>query len=161
MAGDEGYVGLARRLQDAGAAAVTIHARTASQGFRGEADWRHIARVVEALDVPVIGNGDVTEPADAARMFEETGCDAVMIGEAAMGRPWIFRQVTALMEKGQAPSPPQEEILGILLQHHRGLVEHHGEGRGTIMMRKQSCHYAKHLTNGKSFNQAVIRRAAE
>jgi tRNA-dihydrouridine synthase B len=94
-------------------------------------------------------------------MFRETGCDAVAIGQAAVGKPWIFRQAIALLETGhETPAPPQSEILGILLKHYRGLAEHHGEKRGTIIMRKQSCHYAKHLHNGKAFNLAVTRASS-
>ena len=152
----------ARRCEAAGAAAVCLHPRFAEGASSRPPDWGLIAEVKRAVAIPVVGNGGIRTPADAVRMFEETGCDAVMIGEAAMGRPWIFRQVAALMEEGKQPlPPPQEEILGILLQHYRGLVEYHGERRGTIMMRKQSCHYAKHLANGKSFNQAVIRASTE
>lgn len=147
----------ARRCEAAGAAAICLHPRFAEGASSLPPDWRLIAEVKRAVSVPVIGNGGIRTPADAKHMFEETGCDAVMIGEAAFGRPWIFQQVVALMETGTVPPPPsQEELIEILLDHYRGLVDHHGERRGTIMMRKQSCHYARHLVNGKAFNQAVI-----
>jgi len=148
----------AQRCEAAGAAAICLHPRFAEGAAARPPDWRLIAEVKRAVSIPVVGNGGIRTPADAIRMFQETGCDAVMIGEAAMGQPWVFRQVASLLETGAEPSPPpHEEILDLLLQHYRGLVEHHGEHRGTIMMRKQSYHYAKHLQNGKYFNRDVIQ----
>jgi tRNA-dihydrouridine synthase B len=97
VVGDEGYLELGRRLQDAGVAALTLHARPASAYFRGHADWTKIARLVEAVDIPVIGNGDVTTPQRAVEMLEQTGCGGVMIARAALGKPWIFRQAKALL----------------------------------------------------------------
>ncbi len=148
----------AQRAEAAGAAAICVHPRFSQGASSLPPDWSLIARVKDAVSVPVVGNGGIRHPHDALRMFEQTGCDAVAIGQAAMGKPWIFRQITALLATGEvAPVPTHEEILEILLEHYRGLVAHHGEKRGTIMMRKQSCHYAKHLQNGREFNQAVIR----
>lgn len=146
-----------RQCEAAGAAAICLHPRFAQGAGAAPPDWGLIAQVKRAVSVPVTGNGGIHAPADALRMFQETGCDAVMIGQAAVGKPWIFRQTEAFLESGQAaPSPTQEEILVIVLEHYEGLVAHHGERRATIMMRKQSCHYAKHLHNGKSFNMAVV-----
>ncbi len=99
-------VDLARRLEDLGVKALTLHARTRSQMFKGEASWEWIARVKQAVSIPVIGNGDVKEPADALRLFHETGCDAVMIGRAAIGNPWIFQRAHALLRTGVDPGPP-------------------------------------------------------
>jgi len=148
----------AKRCEAAGAAAVCLHPRFAEGASSLRPDWNLIAGVKRAVSIPVVGNGGIRTPADAMRMFDETGCDAVMIGEGAMGKPWLFRQINAILETGKEPPlPAHEEILEILLDHYRGLVEHHGEKRGTIMMRKQSCHYAKHLKNGRAFNQDVIQ----
>lgn len=99
-------VDLARRFEDAGVAAITVHARTRAQMLKGEADWEWIARVKQAVSVPVIGNGDVRSPLDVERMFESTGCDAVMIGRAAIGNPWIFRRSHAYLKTGVDPGPP-------------------------------------------------------
>jgi nifR3 family TIM-barrel protein len=92
---DISAVELAKRCEDEGAAAVTLHARTRQQGYKGSADWALIARLKQALRVPVIGNGDVTSPAHAVRMMRETGCDAVMIGRGLIGNPWLFRACEA------------------------------------------------------------------
>ncbi len=153
--GDD-YVDLARRLQDAGAAAVAIHARTASQGFRGAADWRHIARVVDALDVPVIGNGDVTEPADAVKMMRATGCAAVMIARAACGRPWVFGQAAAAL-RGEPipPAPPPAARMAIALLHAQMLVLEFGERIAMHQMRAQMHHYVRGLPDARQFRAAA------
>ncbi len=148
----------ARRCEAAGAKAICLHPRFASGAASLRPDWDLIRQVKEAVAVPVIGNGGIRTPEDAKRMFDETGCDAVMIGEGCFGRPWIFREITALMATGRLSPPPTDaEMLDILLEHYEGLVAHHGERRGTIMMRKQSCHYAGRMKNGRAFNEAVIR----
>jgi nifR3 family TIM-barrel protein len=155
-------VEMARRCEGAGAAAVCVHPRPAEGAAASPPDWRVIAEVKRAVSIPVTGNGGVHTPADVARMFRETGCDAVAVGQAALGRPWIFRQAAALLDEGREPPPPsQAEILAALLEHYRGLIAHQGERRGTISMRKQSCHYAKHLARGKAFNLAVIRASSQ
>ena len=155
-------VEMARRCAGAGAAAICVHPRPAEGAATAPPDWRIIAEVKRAVSIPVTGNGGIHTAADVARMFQETGCDAVAVGQAAIGRPWIFRQSAALLDEGrELPAPSQEEIRAALLDHYRGLVEHQGERRGTISMRKQSCHYAKHLTRGKAFNLAVIKASSE
>lgn len=116
-------VELARVAEDVGVAAIAIHGRTAVQGFSGEADWAPIAEAKAAVNIPVIGNGDVRTPEDAARMFRETGCDAVMIGRAALGNPWVFREVRSeLTGRGPAPPPSPEERLRITWEHARLLA---------------------------------------
>lgn len=98
---------IARIAQESGAAAVAVHGRTREQYYAGSADWDIIRRVKEALTIPVIGNGDVTGPESAERMLRETGCDAVLIGRAARGNPWIFRQTIHYLETGELlPRPP-------------------------------------------------------
>ena len=94
-------VEIAKAAEDAGAAAVAVHGRTREEFYSGKADWKIIAEVKKAVNIPVIGNGDVTDGESAKRMLEETGCDGVMIGRAARGNPWIFREVTAYLENGR------------------------------------------------------------
>ena len=102
----ESYLELGRICQGEGADAVTMHGRHAKQGYRGVADWSRIARLKEALAIPVLGNGDVRTPEDARRMLAETGCDGVMIGRGATRNPWVFRQAAAVLGAGQALAAP-------------------------------------------------------
>ncbi len=135
---------LARRLEDTGIAALTIHARTRSQRFRGEADWSWIARVRKAISIPLIGNGDVREPADVRTMFEETGCDGVMIGRGAMGNPWIFSRARALLAQGWDPGPPAfGERIRAFLELLDESVKEKGEPRGVYESRKHLSGYLK------------------
>jgi nifR3 family TIM-barrel protein len=113
-------VGIALRCQDAGARALTIHARSRTQMFTGRADWDEIARVVERLEIPVIGNGDVTTPEDVIRMKEQTGCAGVMIARGSFGNPWIFRQARELLQgRPRSPDPTTAERLETALEHAR------------------------------------------
>ena len=155
---DGSYVEFARRMQDAGAVAVTVHWRAASQGFRGEPGWEPIARVAEALDVPVIGSGDVQQPEDAPRMMRETGCDGVMIARGAWGRPWFFDQAAAALRgEGPAPDPGIEVRLGVALLHAQMLVLDAGERIAMHEMRAQMHHYVKGLPNAGHFRREANR----
>jgi tRNA-dihydrouridine synthase B len=135
---------LARRLEDCGIAALTIHARTRSQAFKGQADWSWIARVKRAVSIPVVGNGDVRQPADVLRMFDETGCDAVMIGRGAIGNPWLFARARALLRGAPDPGPATlEERIAVYLELLESAVEEKGEPRGVYEMRKHLSGYVK------------------
>ncbi len=116
-AGELNYLELGRICQEEGADAVTLHPRTARQQYSGRADWSHIGRLVEALSIPVIGNGDVEVPEDALRMFAETGCAMVMIGRAVLKNPWIFRQTADLLETGSYDEPPLKERFRVIRRH--------------------------------------------
>lgn len=138
--GDETCVEFARRMEDAGAAAVTVHGRYALQLYRGRADWDAIARVKAAVSIPVVGNGDVKSGADAVALVERTGCDAVMIARAAEGNPWVFAQCKAALAGELEPAKPSvEERIAMARRHARLLAER--EGRNIVRMRKHAMWY--------------------
>ncbi len=138
--GDETCVEFARRMEDAGAAAVAVHGRYALQLYRGRAEWDAIARVKVAVSIPVVGNGDVKCGADAVALVERTGCDAVMIARAAEGNPWVFAQCKAALAGEPEPAKPSvEERIAMARRHARLLAER--EGRNIVRMRKHAMWY--------------------
>ena len=141
-------VEIARIAEASGAAAVAVHGRTREQYYSGKADWDIIRQVKEAVRIPVIGNGDVNSAQKARQMFEETGCDAVMVGRAARGNPWIFREIRQYLETGEIPErPPREEIRHMMLRHARMQIEHKGEYIGIREMRKHISWYTAGYPN--------------
>ncbi len=127
-------------LQELGVCWVTMHGRTRSQKFRGHANWDHIADLVEVLDIPVVGNGDVVDGESYRRMVAETGCHAVMIGRGAIGNPWIFARMRAVDEGRDEPEIPFAEMCAVTADHIRGEVAIRGEKQGCLVVRK---HIAK------------------
>ncbi len=151
-------VELARLVVDAGAAAVTVHGRTRSQFYAGKADWGIIAAVKKAVDVPVIGNGDIRTPQDAASMMKETGCDAVMIGRAALGNPWIFSQTVHYLETGVLlPGPTLKERVAKALRHFELLMGFKGETVAVWEMRKHAAWYMKGIRGAARLRELVNR----
>ncbi|HET6387366.1 MAG TPA: tRNA dihydrouridine synthase DusB [Armatimonadota bacterium] len=143
-------------LEAAGAAAITIHPRKAGQRFEGAADWSLIRKLKESLRIPVIGCGDVHTPADAERMFAETGCDAVMVGHAALGNPWIFQQMKSYFETGAAGvEPTVEEKLAMTERHVRMLCDLKGERAATVEMRTHIQWYLKGVPGAARIRDAV------
>ncbi|MDZ7341948.1 MAG: tRNA dihydrouridine synthase DusB [candidate division KSB1 bacterium] len=133
-------------LEDCGISAITLHARTQSQQYHGQADWSAIAKLKTLVTVPVIGNGDVRTAADAKRMLDDTGCDLVMIGRAALGNPWLFQQAHSLLETGQTLSPPGlSERLAIMLHHLEDCASVRGEMIAVYEMRKHLAWYTHGL----------------
>jgi nifR3 family TIM-barrel protein len=140
-------VAIGLRCQDAGARALTLHPRTRAQMYTGAARWDEIAAVVAALDIPVIGNGDIKTAEDAVRMHRETGCAAVMIARGSFGQPWIFTQARALLDGHlQSPAPPVAERFAIALRHARMAAEFEVDPKGAaIEFRKHLGWYVKGL----------------
>jgi len=140
-------VSIALRCQDAGARVLTLHPRTRAQMYSGDARWDEIAAVASALDIPVIGNGDIKTAEDAARMYRETGCDGVMIARGSFGQPWVFTQARALLEGKPMPAtPPVEERFAIASDHARMAQAYENDPRGAaIEFRKHLGWYVKGL----------------
>ena len=139
-------VEIARIAEGSGAAAIAVHGRTREQYYSGKADWDIIRQVKEAVSIPVIGNGDVDSPRKARAMLEETGCDSVMVGRAARGNPWIFRQIREYLINGrEEPKPSLEEVRSMMLRHARMQVEYKGDYTGIREMRKHVSWYTAGL----------------
>lgn len=149
-------VEMARIAQESGAAAVAVHGRTREQYYSGKADWEIIARVKQALSIPVIGNGDVTDGPGARAMLEQTGCDGVMVGRAVRGNPWIFREILACLEGGEAlPRPCAREMKEMVLRHARMLLELKGEYTAVREMRKHIAWYTAGWRGSASFRRRI------
>ncbi len=152
-------VGIARRMQDAGAKAFTLHARTRTQMFAGKANWDEIARVVEALDIPVIGNGDISTAADILLMHRHTGCAAIMVGRGSFGNPWIFRDGHALLRGVPAPpAPTASERFAVALEHAQLALRLQGDSRHTVMeFRKHLGWYTRGLPGSAHLRQRLFQ----
>ncbi|MBW2107771.1 MAG: tRNA dihydrouridine synthase DusB [Deltaproteobacteria bacterium] len=150
-------VAVGRLAQDLGMDAVTIHPRTAVQGFSGKADWSVIARLKESLSIVVIGNGDLRSPQDVVDMQQKTGCDAMMIGRAAMGNPWIFSQTLDLMNGRTPKAPTLSSRLETMLRYLHHGVEQFGETRAVRMMRSRLCWFVKGCPRSSGFRKAIVR----
>ncbi|MBM7684923.1 tRNA dihydrouridine synthase DusB [Defluviitalea raffinosedens] len=139
-------VEVAKIAEESGAAAIAVHGRTREQFYSGKADWNIIRQVKEAVSIPVIGNGDVVSPETAKRLFEETNCDAIMIGRGAQGNPWIFKRVLHYLQTGEIlEEPSPQEKIDMALRHARMLIEFKGEYIGIREMRKHVSWYTKGL----------------
>ena len=164
-------VELAKAAEAAGAGAVAIHGRTARQGFSGKADWEQIASVKQAVNIPVIGNGDVCSAHDAARMLRDTGCDFVMVGRGALGYPWLFKEINSYLYNGSVQDGPAlEEIGGMLIRHLSMQLARMHEITAVKLMRKHAAWYshtaskrAARLSGGAEFRRRInhVETAAE
>ena len=149
-------VEIAKIAESCGVAAVAVHGRTREQYYGGKADWEMIARVKEAVSIPVIGNGDVDSPQAAKALLEQTGCDGVMIGRAAQGNPWIFREVVSYLNTGVVPMPPTNaEKRELILRHAALQLQYKGEYTGVREMRKHLSWYTVGMPNSARFRQAI------
>ncbi len=149
---------LAKRLEEAGAALLTLHARTREQYYSGKAEWEWIARLKQSVTIPVIGNGDINFPEDAARMVSSTGCDGVMIGRGVMGNPWIIKQTATFLKDNILPAGPgKEERLEILQKHFALLLSYKGERIGVNEMRKHAVWYTKGIRNSARYRDEIMK----
>jgi nifR3 family TIM-barrel protein len=148
---DENHINaveVAKKIEEAGASAIAIHARTRSQGYSGKADWSIIKKVKEAVSIPVIGNGDVTSCYLAKQMLDETHCDAVMIGRGVLGNPWLIKECVEYLETGKEPdpnSPTYDERIEMLKRHFELLVQDKGEVGALLEIRTHALQYIKGL----------------
>lgn len=145
-----------RIAEDAGAKAVTLHARSRNKGFSGTAEWTAIKWLKDSVSIPVIGNGDVKTPQDAKRMLDETGCDGVMIGRAALGDPFIFRRVNHYLATGEdLREPTIAEKIDMARLHARLMIEEFGEKKGALMMRRYLSWYLKGFRGASELRQRL------
>ena len=150
------YLDAGRIAQDTGCAAIALHGRTASQHYSGRADWSAIAELKAAVDIPVLGNGDIWEAADAIRMVEETGCDGVVVGRGCLGRPWLFRDLAAAFAGSDVQQlPTLGEVAQVMRRHAELLGDLMGEERGCVEFRKHIAWYLKGFAAGSAVRQQL------
>ncbi len=149
-------VEVARVIEASGASAITIHARTRSQGYSGKADWSIIKQVKDSVSIPVIGNGDVTSPELARQMLESTGCDAVMIGRGILGNPWLIRDCVRYLEEGKEPVHVSDlEKVAMMRRHYDLLKNDKNERVALLEIRTNILYYLKGMPNGKEIKMQV------
>ncbi|MHB8461895.1 MAG: tRNA dihydrouridine synthase, partial [Vulcanimicrobiaceae bacterium] len=152
------YIDVAKRAQAVGVRAVTLHARTARQFYRGEANWDHIARLKAALDIPVIGNGDLDNARIAVDRMRATGVDAIMLGRATLGNPWLVSQIRDLLEgREMQEAPTPADRLRFCMVHYRTMVEELGESRAVPQMRKHVALYLKGIPGAAILRERIMR----
>ncbi|MHB8146376.1 MAG: tRNA dihydrouridine synthase DusB [Vulcanimicrobiaceae bacterium] len=154
------YLDVAQRAQRVGVRAVTLHARTARQFYKGSADWEHIARLKAAIDIPVIGNGDLDDAHLAIDRMRASGVDAIMLGRATLGNPWLIAQIRDLMEGRTAqPLPTAADRLRFCIEHYRCMVDEQGESRAVPQMRKHVALYLKGIAGAAALRERIMRIA--
>jgi tRNA-dihydrouridine synthase B len=155
-------VEVAKIAESCGAAAVCLHPRTRAQGFSGDANWPLIAEVKKNVEIPVIGSGDIDSPQKAKQMFDETGCDAVMICRASFGNPWIFNRTRHFLDSGVIlPEPTACERINLAIRHLRLSIEHYGNPRGIYNMRSKLAWYLHGLPGATRVRTELMKNADE
>lgn len=156
---DENHINaveVAKACERAGASAIAIHARTRSQGYSGKADWNVIKEVVDAVNIPVIGNGDVTSPILAKKMMDETGCTAVMIGRGVLGNPWLIRDVKSYLNNGVIPDEPSlKDKIDMIKRHYKLLCEDKSEKQALLEIRSHTIWYLKGMPGSASVKNKI------
>lgn len=148
---------VAKICEEAGASAICVHPRTRNQGYSGKADWSIIKKVKQAVSIPVIGNGDVTDIYSAKRMIEETGCDLVMIGRGVLGNPWLIKQVNAYLEEEVIiPNPTSIEKVDMCLEHLNNLFQLKNEKLAVLEIRNHIAWYLKGLPNSNEIKNKIF-----
>ena len=151
-------VEVAKVCEKAGASAIAIHARTRSQGYSGKADWSIIKKVKEAVNIPVIGNGDVNTPELAKKMLEETNCDAVMIGRGVLGNPWLIRDCVSYLENGTIPNPPSDvDRINMMKKHYELLLNDKPEKVANLEIRAFILYYLKGMPKNKEIKNKICQ----
>ncbi len=153
----DGVQEIARTVEDSGVSMLAVHARTRKQGFSGSANWDLIASAKDAVDIPVIGNGDIRNADDVFAMYDQTGCDAVMIGRAAIGNPWIFEEIRARFDGVEYTPPTASDRVDVMLDHVRQAVAVDGEPIGVITTRKMTAAYVKHLPGARELRGKLMQ----
>lgn len=149
---------LAKRLEAVGVQMLTVHARTREQFYSGQADWEWIRRVKGAVNIPVIGNGDIFKPEDAGRLIEQTGCDGVMIGRGALGNPWLIPSTQLFLNHGSClPEPSIDQRIAVALQHFERVLRYKGERIGLNEMRKHAVWYIKGFKNAAQVRDEIMQ----
>ena len=151
-------VEVAKVCEKAGACAITVHARTRSQGYSGKADWNIIKSVVESVNIPVIGNGDVDSPELAKKMLDETGCAAVMIGRGILGNPWLIKETKEFLETGEvATQPSNKDKLNMIKKHYQLLCQDKGEKLATLEIRSHAIWYLKGMPKSSEIKNEICK----
>jgi tRNA-dihydrouridine synthase B len=151
-------VAIARIAESAGIQALAVHGRTRACGYQGEAEYETIKAVKSAVNIPVIANGDIDSPSRAAEVLQLTGADGLMIGRAAQGNPWIFREINHLLENGSILAPPSlDEVQNVLINHLENLYDFYGSYMGVRIARKHIGWYCRHHPNTDLFKQKIVR----
>ena len=150
-------VEFAKAIESGGADAIFVHGRTREQMYSGHADYSQIAKVKAAVSVPVIGNGDVFTVEDAKRMYEETGCDSIMIGRGSLGNPWLFGNIKRFMDGNEPITPTSDEVRGMMIHHLNESVRLKGERRGLAEIKSHMAWYIKNCRGAASIRDSIMR----